>query len=82
MWSRSALRSRARSGDILFQLAEVAVPCALFAEILRRRTLAAEAAAVLGMRIESDHDDNPTGEVRPRSTEDRSKRPKWRSRAQ
>ena len=43
----------------------MAVPRALFAEILRRiERFAAEAAAVLGMRIESDERRQPTGEVR------------------
>ena len=51
---------------VVFQLAEVAVPRALFAEILRRIDRpAATAAAAPGMSIESNIDGNPTGEVRP-----------------
>jgi Transposase DDE domain group 1 len=86
-WSLTTLREklvkiRARivrhGGYVVFQPAEVAVPRALFAEILRRdRTLAADA------RRRSRHedrerlndDDNLTGEVHPCSTEDRSKAP-------
>jgi hypothetical protein len=44
---------------VVFQLAEVAVPRAPFAKILPDGTLAAEAAAVLGMRIESDERQQP-----------------------
>ena len=46
---------------VVLQLTLVAVPRALFAEILRRIERFAAEAAVLGMRIESDETtDNPT----------------------
>jgi hypothetical protein len=50
---------------LVFQLAEVAVPRALFARSSPDRTLAAEAAAILGMRSRAMNDGNLTGEVPP-----------------
>jgi hypothetical protein len=44
---------------VVFQLAEVAVPRPLFAEILRRIERLRPAAAVLSMRIESDERRQP-----------------------
>ena len=61
-WSRSAPGSCATGATVVFQLAEVAVPRALFAEILRLidRTAAAVAAAS-GMSIASNERWQPDG---------------------
>jgi hypothetical protein len=68
---------------VVFQLAEVAVPRALFGKILRGIKPCGLGRPRWGMRIESDERRQLwTGDVRLWSTEERSKAPKRRSRAE
>jgi hypothetical protein len=61
----SSHRNRVRGGQVLVpdRISHASLPVSGFPD--PDRTLAAEAAAVLGMRLESDEGDNLTGEVRP-----------------
>jgi hypothetical protein len=59
---------------VMFQLAEVAVPRALFAETLRRiGRLRPRPPPFSAGAWRAVNDDNPTSEVRPRSSGDRFK---------